>query len=173
MEEFAIAAMGEDRPGIVAAVSEALGAAGASIEDSSMTILGGHFAMLLLVRAAGSAEDVERVLRPVADELALLLEVRPTQRHAPSGVERVDHVVAAYGADRPGLVAALARVLADAGVNVTDFGSRLGEAGTFAMWFNVSVPVGVNVDELAELLRDAGGEVALDVSIHEEHAEEL
>ena len=83
MNEFAVAAIGEDRPGIVAAVSEALLAADASIEDSSMTILGGHFAMLLLVTSGGlDAAGLEQVLAPVADELALLLEVRRTSRDA-------------------------------------------------------------------------------------------
>jgi glycine cleavage system transcriptional repressor len=169
VSEFAVAALGEDRPGIVAAASEALVAAGASIEDSSMTILGGHFAMLLLVRGELAGDALDAALQPVAERFQLQLTVRPTAQHA-RGEERRDHVIAAYGADRPGLVAAMARVLADADVNIADFGSRVGSSETgapvFAMWFNVSIPPDADVDALTQRLRDAGGEVALDVTVH-------
>src|SRR5688500_13274740 len=134
MNEFAVAAMGEDKPGIVAAMSEALFGAGVSIEDSSMTILGGHFAMLLLVLGELDKDALVAALRTEADRLGLLLEVGATTHHD-AGDERSDHVIAAYGPDRPGLVAALARVLADRDINITDFGSRVTDSGVFAMWF--------------------------------------
>ena len=60
-------------PGIVAAVSGALGEQGCNLEDSTMTILQGHFAILLVVTApegttAGSTRDGPRTaaetLRP-------------------------------------------------------------------------------------------------------------
>ena len=172
MNEYAVAAIGEDRPGIVAAVSAALNTAGASIEDSSMTILGGHFAMLLLVQGELVADQLEAGLRPVATELELLLEVRPTT-HRGVGVERDDYVVTAYGPDRPGLVTALARVLADGGANVTDFGSRVTEGGVFWMGFNVTLATGTDVGELEQQLRAAGGEVSLDVSVHRAEGESL
>lgn len=172
MGEFAVAAMGEDRPGIVARVGDALLGSGASIEDSSMTILGGQFAMLLLVQVSVDRDELTGVLQPVADELGLLLEVRPAGRPA-GGDERTEHVIAAYGPDRPGLVVALARVLADEGVNISDFGSRVTAGGVFAMWFNVGVPAGVDVEELTERLRRAGGELSLDVTVHAAEAEAL
>ena len=49
MPHFALSAVGRDRPGIVAAVSEVLLAHSANIEDSQMTILRGHFTMVLVV----------------------------------------------------------------------------------------------------------------------------
>src|SRR6266481_3460631 len=45
----AVTAVGADRPGIVAAVSRVLYDIGGNIEDSRMAILGGHFAMVLIV----------------------------------------------------------------------------------------------------------------------------
>jgi glycine cleavage system transcriptional repressor len=44
-----ISAVGKDRPGIVAGVSKVLFEAGCNLEDSSMTILEGEFAMILVV----------------------------------------------------------------------------------------------------------------------------
>lgn len=170
--EFAVAAMGEDGPGIVAAMTRALALADVSVEDSSMTILGGHFAMLLLVQGDVDVSQLTDAVQPVADRLGLLLEVRSTRHHARAG-ERDDYTIAAYGPDRPGLVAALASVLGDAGVNITDFGSRVGERGLFSMWFNVTIPFEVDADELATRLREVGGEVSLDVTVARVDAEAL
>ena len=172
MEQFAIAAIGGDQPGIVAAMGEALVGVGGNIDDSSMTILGGHFAMLLVVDAE-DGEQLRAALQPVSDRYDLLLEVRPANRHPFSDQVRDDYVVAAYGPDKPGLVSTLSRVLADAGANITDFGSRLGADQTFAMWFNVSLTDDTNVEELAESLRRSGGDMQLDVRVYRAEAEDL
>ena len=85
----------------------------------------------------------------------------------------IPHVVAAHGPDQQGLVTVLARVLADAGVNITNFGSRVGGAGAFAMWFNVDLPPSVDASVLEHALRDAGASVDLSVSVHPVEVEEL
>lgn len=173
MMQYAIAAMGSDQPGIVAAVGESLLEVGGTIDDSSMTILGGHFAMLLVVNAPIERDELQAALNQVAAEYSLLLEVRPAVRHRFSDEVRDDYVVAAYGPDKPGLVSTLSRVLADADANITDFGSRLGADKTFAMWFNVSLADVTNVDDLAESLRRAGGDLQLDVRVYRAEADEL
>lgn len=134
-----------------------------------MTILGNQFAMLLQVRCDASFDEVSQVLEPVARDWGLLLEVR---EGVDSAVQLPDSsgsawVIAAYGPDRPGLVSALARELADAKVNITDFGSRVTRAGVFAMWFNVIVPADLEADTLVQRLATAGGDVQLEVSMHE------
>ena len=173
MNQYAIAAMGSDQPGIVAAVGEALLEVGANIDDSSMTILGGHFAMLLVVNAEADRDTLQEALEPVKAQFELLLEVRPAVPHRFSDQERDDYVVAAYGPDKPGLVSRLSRVLADAGANITDFGSRLGADQTFAMWFNVSLADGTDVNALGEQLATTGRDLKLDVRLYRAEAEEL
>jgi len=173
MNQYAIAAIGGDQPGIVAALGEALLEVGGNIDDSSMTILGGHFAMLLVVNAEISRDELHESIRPVAEQYDLLLEVRPATRHPFSDEDRDDYVVAAYGPDKPGLVSTLSRVLADARANITDFGSRLGADNTFAMWFNVSLADGTDVDALGDRLNTAGRDMKLDVRLYRAEAEEL
>ncbi|MFL6295779.1 MAG: glycine cleavage system protein R, partial [Actinomycetes bacterium] len=68
MARFAVSVFGRDRPGIVAAVSRVLADAGCNLEDTSMTILRGHFAMMLVV--AGSAGVGEAALRAGLDPVA-------------------------------------------------------------------------------------------------------
>ena len=173
MNQYAIAAMGSDQPGIVAAVGEALLALGGNIDDSSMTILGGHFAMLLVVNAPVDRDELQAALEPVASQFDLLLEVRGAERHPFSDEQRDDYVVAAYGPDKPGLVSTISRVLADAGANITDFGSRLGADQTFAMWFNVSLADGTDIDGLGRQLGAAGHDLQLDVRLYRAEADEL
>ena len=46
---LAVTAIGRDRPGIVAAITSALLEAGGNVDDSQMSILHGHFAVMLIV----------------------------------------------------------------------------------------------------------------------------
>jgi glycine cleavage system transcriptional repressor len=49
MHHFALTVVGRDRPGIVAQVTEILFNLGCNIADSSCSILGGQFAMILII----------------------------------------------------------------------------------------------------------------------------
>lgn len=165
MSDHAVVAIGQDRPGIVAGVSEALERAGMGIEDSSMTILGGQFAMLLVVSGAASADELVSVLDSVRSRFSLTIDVSDAGVGVAATGPAAEYTIAAYGVDRPGLVAGLARVLADASVNVTDFGSRVTDGGTFAMWFNCSVPEEADVSQLGAQLADAGNALGLSVTM--------
>ena len=66
MRHFALSAIGRDRPGIVAAVTEVLLAHAVNIEDSHATILRGHFTMMLVVAAPDGA-DVDKLRTDLAD----------------------------------------------------------------------------------------------------------
>ena len=50
---FALSAIGRDRPGIVADLAELIYECDCNLEDSSMTILGSEFAVLLLLDGRG------------------------------------------------------------------------------------------------------------------------
>ena len=57
VRHFAVAAIGRDRPGIVAAVTHNLLDHELNVEDSQMTILGGRFTTMMIV-CGGDAVDV-------------------------------------------------------------------------------------------------------------------
>lgn len=148
MLHFAVSAVGRDRPGIVAAVSEALLAHDANIEDSQMAILRGHFAMTLVVStgAGTDAAALEHDLRAAADRLGLdamsvseITEIDPAAEPVPS------HLVSVYGADHAGIVHAVSSALAQLGVTITDLESRLaGEGAVYAMQLEVALPPGAD-----------------------------
>jgi len=67
-----LSVLGEDRVGIVAAVSRVLAESHANIEDIRQTIIGGIFSMTMLVtvdEAATSFEDLQAKLERVSEEL--------------------------------------------------------------------------------------------------------
>ncbi|MEU8299245.1 ACT domain-containing protein [Micromonospora sp. NPDC048909] len=162
MNELAITVIGRDRPGIVADVAEVLARLGANLTDSTMTRLRGHFAMTLIC-VGPAAADVEAALAPLAADGQLLATVRavtPDGEVAPGGEP---YVVAVHGADRMGIVAAMTRVLTDAGGNVTDLSTRL-VGSLYVVLAEVDLPPGT-VDALTGRLDRAAAELGVEVTI--------
>jgi glycine cleavage system transcriptional repressor len=162
--ELAVTAVGADRPGIIARVTGVLLEHGGNLEDSSMTTLRGHFAIMLLVKADVDPAALERALADATADLGLVVTVRPVGpgvRSAPP-----THLLSIYGSDRPGIVHAATSALADAGVNVTDLTTRVleGERSVYAMMLEVALPAGVDAEELAASVRATVGDV--ETSIH-------
>ena len=73
MNEIAITVVGRDRPGIVADVSARLAGLGLNLTDSTMTLLRGHFAMMLICSGAGRRRGDRR---PALADLDLVISVR-------------------------------------------------------------------------------------------------
>ena len=123
-----LTAVGPDHPGIVNDLSSLIRDAGANIEDSRMAILGGEFAMILLIH--GPAAVIERVeaLGPQLEaELGLRCLLKETSPpHPPS--DYLPYRIEVDGADRPGIVHAIAAILAGRGINVASLESRLAHA---------------------------------------------
>lgn len=124
MPSYALTVLGHDRPGIVAEVTEAIADLGGNLEDSTMTLLRGHFAMTLIADVGAPAEDIAARLAALADSglVVSVLELPPSDAAAD---ERQRYLLTVHGGDRPGIVSALARRIADLGGNITDLSTRL------------------------------------------------
>ena len=138
MEHVTLTAVGADQPGIVAALTGVLVDLGCNLEDSTMSILRGHFAVLLVIAVPGDteAEAVEMALAPVADRLGLTIVVRPMSpgagatgragdAEADADADGEVYAFSVHGADRPGIVHRAAEALAEAGGNIIDLSTRL------------------------------------------------
>jgi glycine cleavage system transcriptional repressor len=165
--ELAVTVIGPDRPGIVADVAGALAELGVNLTDSTMTLLRGHFAMTLICSAPQSAaSQVEAALSPLAADGQLLVTVRDVGEeelvHA-SGQPLSQYVLSVHGADRLGIVATVAGVIARAGGNITDLSTRL-VGPLYLLVAEVDLPEGVAeslVKRLAEVADELGVEVTL------------
>lgn len=130
----ALTAVGADQPGIVAALTGVLEDLGCNLEDSTMSILRGQFAVLLVlaVHDGLNATSVESALLTVADRLDLTVVVRPLREanDPPTGTaaeatEATTFAFSIHGSDRPGIVRRAADAMASAGGNIVDLSTRL------------------------------------------------
>lgn len=166
-ELVAITAIGRDRSGIVAGVTEALFEEGCNLQDVSSTILGGHFSMMLVVRVPQgvSADDLGSRLVPTAEKLGLLVSVKPVDDEEREVVPPT-HMVSVYGADRPGIVYRVAELLSRKKANITDLTSRVigsDEEPVYALILEVAVPGDVDVAQELDRLRS---ELGIEISVH-------
>ena len=169
MNDFTVSVVGEDRPGIVAAVTGALLDLGGNVENCRASILSGSFAMVLAVTMPDGATvaDIETALTPTLDGLGLSAGVRPcTGSHIEMTGER--GVITIYGGDRPGIVHGAARALADHGVNVMDLSSRLvGDPPIYVLGIEVQLPAGMTMASLEGCLH-CDALRGLDISVQSE-----
>lgn len=142
MPSFALAAIGRDRPGIVAAVAKVLYEQGCNVEDSSMTLLRGNFSIMLVLESpeGTTPASLAGALRPACDAIGLTYSVLDIEDTA--DVPHPSHILTVYGADKPGILYQVAQALADDGVNITDLDSRLvgADEPVYALILELAVP---------------------------------
>jgi glycine cleavage system transcriptional repressor len=171
VRHFALSVVGRDRPGIVAAVSEVLLRHQVNIEDSQMTILRGHFTMVLVLAvpddtdAAGLDADLAQARRRLDLEALSLTELEETGAPAEAAPS---HIVTVYGADHPGIVHAVTAALAERGANITDLSTRLAgeEPPVYVLMMEIELPGGLSIDEVEGALRRVVEEQQLELSVH-------
>lgn len=163
MDELAITVIGHDRPGIVAEVAGILADLGANLTDSTMTRLRGHFAMTLVCTGQLAPETVEAALLPLGQGGALLATVRRVRPESEAPPAGEPYLVSLHGADRLGIVAAVTRVLARSGGNITDLSTRL-VGPLYTLVAEVDLPAGT-ADRVATQLAEVATELGVEVSI--------
>jgi glycine cleavage system transcriptional repressor len=160
VHELAVTAVGADRPGIVAAVAEVLRERGGNVEDSAMTILGGHFAIVLIVASEDAPEDLRDALLAATGAFGLTVSV--SRADGTRGEIEPTHLLSVYGADRPGILAGVSRALADVGANVTDLETRVLGAETEPVYAMVVEVVCADGDALAATLDGVCADLGVD-----------
>ena len=129
MTLHAITVLGHDRPGIIAEATGRLAGLGLNLEDSTMTLLRGHFAMMLVCAGDAAATEIEAALAPLTTDGTLTVAVRevPQEHAAPdaSATGGTSWVLTVHGADRPGIVSSIVSEVARVGGNITDLTTRL------------------------------------------------
>jgi glycine cleavage system transcriptional repressor len=170
---FILSAIGKDRPGIVADVSEVIYECGGNIEDSSMSLLRNHFALLLLFST--EREEVNQKLS--AGLKRLEWEKKLTVFYSPISLEEAhpkgrgethSFKITTSGVDHAGIVFRVCRLLADRGISIVDMETRRtlsAESGTplFEMDMDVDVPRSISEEGLREDLHRLANELMIDL----------
>ena len=163
MTSLAITVVGHDRPGIIAQAAKVLSQCGMNLEDSSMTLLRGHFAMTLICAGEADADQVEAALQPLVKG-SLDVTVREVPEEPDLPPLGSTYLVTVHGADRLGIVARLASVIAQAGGNITDLTTRLSGA-LYVLLAEVDLPRSADVATLQARLREVSTELGVDTSM--------
>jgi len=119
-----VTAVGKDRPGIVSGVTEVLYAGGCNLEDSAMTRLEGEFAIMLIFSTPKGVSEtaLRRAFGPLERRMKLAVELKsltkqegtfPTRKGKP-------YSLSVYGADQPGIVYRVSKLLAENRINITN-----------------------------------------------------
>jgi len=172
----AVTAVGVDRPGIVAAVTGVLLEHGGNLEDTAMTRLGGHFAMVLVVEVAEDASSLERALVTVGEPLGLTVTVRPIAEADVASDDGAAWAVTVHGADRPGIVHRVTTLLADHGANIVDLATRqlTTDAGTgYVVLLEVLLPPGADDTALDTALQALAADLGVDVHLRPDEPDYL
>jgi glycine cleavage system transcriptional repressor len=178
VRHFALTAVGADRPGIVAGVTGPLVELGCNLEDTSMTILRGRFAMVLVVAGPDDLEDatIAGALAGPADQLGLGVWVHPVGEETSAPPEGETLTVSVHGADRPGIVHRVTSVLAASGANVLDLSTRVvgGEdRPAYVMVLEALLPPGADAGALGRQLSAAADELGVACTVHPSGADLL
>ncbi|MFH1784654.1 MAG: ACT domain-containing protein [bacterium] len=170
---IALTAVGRDRPGIVAAVSEILYQTGCNIEDSSMCILQGEFAMILIISLADSMEvkSLDEKLGTLRKSLGLSISLRELaqeelSRNIPKD-EQV-YIISVYGTDKPGIVYKVTQSLAGKNINITDVNTKVAgekDKPVYVMLLEVELPEGTSSDEIEKSLGEIAKELEVEINI--------
>jgi glycine cleavage system transcriptional repressor len=172
---FALSAIGRDRPGIVADLAELVYDCGCNLEDSSMTILGSEFAVLLLL--TGEKADVEQRLSTASKRLEwekrLTVFIRPLEAEPipySVGKEAAPYELQATGVDKAGLVARVARCLEAHGASITQmFTHSRPEPGTgtpiYTMAIRLDLPAAADESTVRADLEKVSADLNIEVNL--------
>lgn len=166
-----ISALGKDRPGIVNQLSNALLDAGCNIAESRMAVLGGEFALMLLVN--GEADTIDGVKNRLADlesSLGLTLIAKATQPR-PAKHRMAPYQITVVAMDHPGIVRNVSQFFAERQINIEELATdtyAAAHTGTtmFSLTMTISLPSHLATGELREQFLAFCDQLNLDATLN-------
>ncbi len=139
-----ITAAGEDQVGLVERFSNKITESGCNIEQSRMVVLGGQFAILVLVSGPWNAlSKLESQLESLGEQLGLSIVVKRTRARTLNQPVLPYHVEV-VALDHPGIVHNLAKFFSRFGINIEELSTDTYPAPhTGTQMFSVQMEVGV------------------------------
>lgn len=170
MELLAITASGDDKVGLVDHFSRRITEAGCNIEQSRMAVLGGQFAILMLLSGAWNAlSRLEGQLDAIGQDLGLAI-VHKRTRAREAGEPLVPYQVEVVSLDHPGIVQSLAGFFAKRHINIEEMATDSYPAphtGTtmFSVHITVGIPASTHIANLRSDFLDHCDDLNLDATI--------
>lgn len=165
-----ITALGTDKPGIVNDLSQAVMEAGCNIEDSRMAVLGGEFAVIVMVSGSwNTLAKLESMIPGLERRLDMTIVSRRTEERTP-GANLLPYAADVVSMDHPGIVYHLANFFSARNINIEELETvsyRAAHTGTpmFSVHMEVGIPSDVHIAELREQFLDFCDQLNLDAVI--------
>lgn len=164
MTKLVLTAVGDDRPGLVADLTDALAAAHGNWLESELASLAGKFAGIALVEVP-DADALHTALARLAED-GLTVTLAPADEGPVPAGGQVLHVVV-MGNDRPGILREVTGALASRGVTIDRLETLtrhapMANALLFEADAAVRLPDGVSADEVRAALEDLSSELVVD-----------
>lgn len=159
---------GSDRPGLTAALAEAVQAAGGNWMEGRLARLGGRYVGAVLVDIAADALAALEAAAHRIDAAGLTVTLLAAVEQPPLAGQALQ--LELVGQDRPGIVREVTSVLARLGVNIEDFASSV-ENGAwsgeklFRANARLLVPAGTAPDAVRAALEAISGEIMVDFTV--------
>ncbi|MDQ3583421.1 MAG: glycine cleavage system protein R [Pseudomonadota bacterium] len=164
---FVNSALGNNRPGLVHQLSKAVKDCGCNILDSRMAVLGGEFAVILLLAGTWDAiAKIESMIPRLEDSLDLTLISRRTEVRE-KVANLMPYAVEVVASDRPGIVHDIAQFFSSRDINIEELftGSyAAAHTGTpmFSLHVTISVPTNTSIAALRGEFMDLCDQLNLD-----------
>ena len=171
MATLVLTVIGDDRSGLVSALSGVIADHGGSWERSQMARLAGKFAGIVVVRVPDDRADaLTGELGPLATEGLLDVTVERGADEDPASIGVTRLRLELVGADRPGIVRDISRALAARAVSIEELHTATREAPMVGgMLFEASAtllaPPTVPIADLQAVLEELANELMVDLSL--------
>ena len=155
-EYLVISAIGEDRSGIINGLSVAASEANCNILDTRMTVLGGEFALIMMI--SGQPENIaqaEQSIPAIADQFQLTTILKRTKPRQLADIG-CPYQVVVVSLDHPGIVREIAGFFSDRNINIEEM-----ETGTYAAahtgtaMFSLEMSVNIPANAAIASIKDA------------------
>lgn len=170
MATFILTVVGDDRPGLVSALSAPIKGHGGSWERSQMSRLAGKFAGIVLVSVAD--EHLDALVMELDALTSQGLQITVERTDETSQTESVRLQLELLGADHPGIIADVSSALAAQGVSIYELSTDVRDApmagGTlFEARAVLEAPAATSIESMRSLLEGLADELMVEIRLSE------
>ena len=165
-----LAALGEDKTGLIDEFSRSVLQSGCTISDSRMAVLGGDFALLLQVGGNwNNIAKLENQLPGLEERLGLTITAHRTSERT-GGRDLLPYGVDVVALDQPGIVHNLARFFSRRNINIqemvtTSYAAAHTGTPMFSVHLTVEIPATQQISALREEFMEFCDQLNLDAVI--------
>ncbi len=168
---LSLSAIGIDRTGIVSSISKILFELGCNIEDSTMTLLSGQFAVILLLDCPKNLDilKLKSKMKTSLNKLDLSFFLTEVDKPIKSKKSFGEYIVSVYGADKAGIVYNVSKYLADNKINITDVQTKISgkKDKVYIMLLEINIPKKIKEKNIKNQLKELAKELDVEIFLNQ------